>query len=54
MPKRTTDYRTALLRDLQDPREAEAYLKAAAEDSPEMLAIALRDVAEARGERDAA
>jgi probable addiction module antidote protein len=48
MPKRTRDYRTGLLEDLRDPKEAASYLRAAAEDSPEMVLIALRDVAEAR------
>lgn len=48
MPKRTTDYRNALLEDLRDPVEAANYLNAALEDSPEMFLSALRDVAEAR------
>lgn len=48
MPKRTTDYRSALLEDLRDPLEAAHYLNAALEDSAEMLLAALRDVAEAR------
>lgn len=48
MPKRTTDYRCALLEDLKNPAEAAHYLNAALEDSPEMFLSALRDVAEAR------
>jgi len=48
MPKRTTDYRSALLDDLKDPREAAHYLNAALRDSEEALLVALRDVAEAR------
>jgi probable addiction module antidote protein len=48
MPKRTKGYRAGLLEDLRDQVEATCYLRAAAEDSPEMLLIALRDVAEAR------
>ncbi|MCP5111961.1 MAG: putative addiction module antidote protein [bacterium] len=48
MPKRSIDYRTALLEDLQDSSEAVHYLNAALEDSPEMFLTALRDVAEAR------
>jgi probable addiction module antidote protein len=48
MPKSTRSYRTGLLEDLRDPDEAASYLRAALEDSPEMLLVALRDVAEAR------
>lgn len=48
VPKRTTDYRSALLEDLKDSDEAVNYLNAALEDSPEMFLAALRDVAEAR------
>lgn len=47
MPKRTTDYRTGLLEDLQDPTEAVLYLNAAMDDSDEMFLVALRDVVEA-------
>lgn len=47
MPKRTTPFRDGLLADLADPQEAEMYLAAAAEDSPEMASIAVRDVADA-------
>ena len=48
MPKRTTDYRTTLVEDLKDPREAINYLNAALQESEEMFLMALRDVAEAR------
>ena len=48
MPKRSVDYRGSLLDDLRDPGEAAQYLNAALEDSPEMLLVALRDVAEAQ------
>ena len=47
MPKRTTEYRATLLEDLANPKEAAAYLNAARDDSPEMLLVALRDVADA-------
>ncbi len=47
MPKRSTEYRARLLEDLIDPTEAAHYLNAAVVDSPEMLLVALRDVAEA-------
>ncbi len=48
MPKRTVSFRSQLLEDLTDPAEAALYLSAAAEDSDEMLLVALRDVAEAK------
>jgi len=48
MPKRTSDYRAALLEDLRNPREAALYLTEALRDSEEMFLSALRDVAEAR------
>jgi probable addiction module antidote protein len=48
MPKRTTDFREDLLRDLADPQEAAHYLNAALEDSEQMVLMALRDIAEAR------
>jgi probable addiction module antidote protein len=48
MPKRTTDFREDLLRDLADPQEAAHYLNAALEDSEQMVLVALRDIAEAR------
>ena len=47
MPKRTVSYRETLLRDLLDLVEVCEYLTAAREDSPEMLATAVRDVVEA-------
>lgn len=48
MPKRTKDYHAWLIKRLEEPREAERYLKVALEDSPEMFLKALRNVAEAR------
>jgi probable addiction module antidote protein len=48
MPKRTVNFREQLLEDLANPEEAAQYLNAAAEDSEEMLLIALRDIAEAK------
>jgi probable addiction module antidote protein len=48
MPKRTVNFREQLLEDLADPEEAALYLNAAAEDSEEMLLVALRDIAEAK------
>jgi probable addiction module antidote protein len=47
MPKRTTDYHSALLEDLKDPQEAANYLTVALEESEDMFLVALRDVAEA-------
>jgi DNA-binding phage protein len=47
MPKRTVDHHEWLLKELQDPRLATGYLNEALQDSPEMFAIALRNVAEA-------
>ena len=53
MPKRTIPYEDILYQDLQDPKEAAAYLNAAlADDSEkgsETFLLALRDVAKARG-----
>jgi probable addiction module antidote protein len=48
MPKRTVNFKEQLLEDLANPNEAALYLNAAAEESEEMLLIALRDVAEAK------
>jgi probable addiction module antidote protein len=48
MPKRTVNFREQLLEDLANPEEAALYLNAAAEDSEEMLLVALRDIAEAK------
>ena len=45
MPK--SSYRERLLEDLRDPQEAASYINAAIDDSPEMLLLAMRDVAEA-------
>jgi probable addiction module antidote protein len=48
MPKRTSNYRDSLMRDLLDPAEAATYLNAAIDDpEEETLLLALRDVAEA-------
>ena len=48
MPKRTSSYRDRLLEDLRDSQEAADYINAALEEGePEMLLLALRDVAEA-------
>ncbi len=46
MPKRTRDHNAWLLKQLEDPKVAAAYLNAAADDSIEMFLIALRKVAE--------
>ena len=48
MPKRTVNFRQQLLEDLANPEEAALYLNAAAEDSEDMLLVALRDIAEAK------
>jgi DNA-binding phage protein len=48
MAKRTVNFREELLEDLANPEEAALYLNAAAEDSEEMLLVALRDIAEAK------
>ena len=50
MSKLTKSYRESLLQDLQDPKEAAAYLTAALDegDSAAFL-LALRDVADAHG-----
>lgn len=49
--KKAVDYHERLLARLKDPEEAAAYINAAFEerDMPEVLLIALRDVAEANG-----
>lgn len=53
MPKRTIPYEDILYQDLQDPKEAAAYLNAALADNSEKgsetFLLALRDVAKARG-----
>lgn len=48
MMAQQSDFRAGLLRDLANPEESAAYLNAAREDSPEVLKMALRDVAEAQ------
>lgn len=58
MTRRTVPYEEILSRDLQDPKEAAAYLNAALEDASEngadVFLLALRDVAKARGMRQLA
>ena len=48
MPKRTRDYRGWLRKQLTDPAAAANYINAAIEDSPDMLLVAVRNVAEAQ------
>lgn len=48
MPKRASDYHSWLLRQLTNPIAAASYINAAIEGSPEMLPVALRNVAEAK------
>lgn len=46
---RTRKYREHLLSQLQDPKEASAYLDACLEDEdPQVILLALEDVAEAQ------
>ena len=46
----TIDYKADfLLRELQDPERAAAYLTAALEDGEEVFLVAVRDVVEAHG-----
>ena len=47
MPKRTRDYHSWLLKQLEDPEWAVNYLEAASKDSFEMFLKAFRNVAEA-------
>src|SRR6266404_3918116 len=47
MPKRTSDHRSWLLKQLTKPIVAANYLNAAISDSPDMFLVALRNVAEA-------
>lgn len=47
MPKRTRNYDEWLYEQLMEPATAATYLNAAAEDSPDLLLIAMRNVAEA-------
>lgn len=50
MSKRLIDYQEKLLRDLQDPREAKAYLNAALMDEdPRIFLLALKNVVAAQG-----
>lgn len=47
---RVKDYREHLLKELQDPQEAAAYLDECLKDEdPHVFLLALKDVAEARG-----
>jgi len=43
------DYQEDLLKSLQDPQEAAAYLNAALEEAPKVFLLALRNVVEAWG-----
>jgi len=47
MPKRTGDYDAWLLDELADPRVAASYVNAAICEDPDMLKVALRNVAKA-------
>jgi probable addiction module antidote protein len=47
MPKRTTDYDTWLTAELADPEMAANYVNAALSDAPDVLPVALRNVAKA-------
>ena len=48
MSKLTKSYRESLLQDLQDPKEAAAYLTAALDEGDSaVFLLALRDVADA-------
>lgn len=48
--RKTKSYKEHLLKSLEDPREAAAYLDACLEDEdPHVFLLALKDVAEARG-----
>ena len=50
MSKLTKSYRESLLEDLQDPKEAAAYLTAALDERDSaVFLLALRDVADAHG-----
>jgi len=50
MGNRSRDYQSQLIKYLQDPQEAAAYLEAAMEDgTTEEFLLALRNVAEAKG-----
>lgn len=48
--RKTKNYKEHLLKSLEDPKEAAAYLDACLEDEdPHVFLLALKDVAEARG-----
>ena len=50
MGNRSRDYQTQLIKDIQDSKEAAAYLEATIEDgTTEEFLLALRNVAEAKG-----
>ena len=50
MGNRSLYYQSQLIKELQDPQEAAAYLEAAMEDgTTEEFLLALRNVAEAKG-----
>ena len=50
MNKRFIDYQETLLQDLQDPKEAIAYLNAALKDEdPHIFLLALKNVVDAQG-----
>ncbi len=50
MGNRSRNYQSQLIKELQDPQEAAAYLEAAIEDgTTEEFLLALRNVAEAKG-----
>jgi len=50
MNKRLVDYQEELIKELQDPEEAQAYLNAALEDEDERIfLLALKNVLEAQG-----
>jgi probable addiction module antidote protein len=48
MPKRTRHYHSWLRKQLSNPVAAANYINAAIEDSPDMLLVAVRNVAEAQ------
>jgi len=51
MNKRLLDYQEELLKRLQNPREARAYLNAALDDDdPRIFLLALKNVLEAQGD----
>lgn len=51
MPKKSRDYDSWRLEKLADPEIAEAYLKSALEDSPQMLLKALLNLTKAQQRR---